>query len=581
VTDRTCRTCGTAVPQGGRFCLACGAQVTDPGAITVAVPDGPAAQLARVRAALAADYDVERELGRGGMAVVYRATERALGRAVAIKVLPPDLALTPAVAERFRREARLAAALEHPHVIPIHRVGTADGLEYIAMKLVEGTSVDELVRRHGPLPLPAALAVLRAAVGALAAAHAKGVVHRDIKGANILVERDGRVLLADFGIARATDGGGMTATGTVMGTPYFMSPEQCEGKNVGPASDQYSLGVVAFQLFAGQVPFDADTLPGILHHHFFTPVPDVAAIRDDAPPGLAEWIARAMAKRPEDRFPDAAAMREALDALPVPAAVRREGESQLAALVGGGTVPRVTARPFTTTSIAESRPSRAAAVAASVPPTRAPEQAAPRDRGNRGDRPYAPQLADTLHATPRSLPGSPAARRGRGALVAGALLLGLVAAGGGWWWTQRRSDETRLADEAIAMSRAGRAEAAMALAEKAANAAPRRPGPHIVIARLARETRDYERAGRELRIALQLRPDHPLALREMGALQLAMGRPELAARFYERALARAPEDRVARGYLACALRALGRDAEADAAAQRAGPGEWITCAVPR
>jgi tetratricopeptide (TPR) repeat protein len=131
------------------------------------------------------------------------------------------------------------------------------------------------------------------------------------------------------------------------------------------------------------------------------------------------------------------------------------------------------------------------------------------------------------------------------------------------------------------MSRAGRAEAAMALAEKAANAAPRRPGPHIVIARLARETRDYERAGRELRIALQLRPDHPLALREMGALQLAMGRPELAARFYERALARAPEDRVARGYLACALRALGRDAEADAAAQRAGPGEWITCAVPR
>ena len=233
-----CFKCGRDIPDGSRFCNECGATVSDPAAETVAVETETHQDtlLENFRRLVADDYDVESELGRGGMAVVFKATERALGRPVAIKVLPPEMAQQTQTLERFKREARMAAQLDHANIIPIHRVGTAGGMQYIAMKMVEGKALDEIVEDQGALPVNVALAILRGTSSGLAFAHDRGIVHRDIKGANILIERDGRVLLSDFGIARAAEDKTLTATGAVIGTPYFMSPEQCSGQKVGRPS---------------------------------------------------------------------------------------------------------------------------------------------------------------------------------------------------------------------------------------------------------------------------------------------------------------------------------------------------------
>ncbi len=208
------------------------------------------------------------------MAIVYKAREIELDRPVALKVLPPELGPVGSVADRFKREARLAASLDHPNVIPVYRVGQAGGIMYMAMKFIDGKPLDAVLDAYGALPLPVILIVLRSAAAALAFAHEHGIIHRDIKGANILVDRDAKVVVSDFGIARAVESGTLTATGAMIGTPHFMSPEQCAGKPVGPQSDQYSLGIVAYQMITGSVPFDGDSLPEIIQHHWFTPVAD-------------------------------------------------------------------------------------------------------------------------------------------------------------------------------------------------------------------------------------------------------------------------------------------------------------------
>lgn len=561
----TCLHCGTEVPSGARYCTSCGRVVTDPGAATVVALDGPPQDplIGRLRDALANDYAIERELGRGGMAIVFKGTELSLGRPVALKVLPPEMAMTPSIAERFRREARTAASLEHPHIIPIYRVGTAAGLEYMAMKFVEGAPLDAIVQRQGALPLPAVLEVLRGATSALAAAHERGIVHRDIKSANILVERDGRVLLSDFGIARVVEDAGLTATGTVMGTPYFMSPEQCAGEKVGPQSDQYSLGVVAFQLLAGAVPFDAETLPGILHHHFFSPVPDLASIRDAVPAPLVAWIVRAMAKSPSDRFASTTDMLRELESLAGEES-RREGIDQLRRLASGAMVEGVATRPFAATSATA---------------------------GRAGAMPYAPQLQGTAMARP-SGPVPPVAgganggdggtvmEEGRGrriALYAGALVLLVLLAGGGWFLARGGAPEATLAD-GIEAYRAGHTEAAWQLFQKATRDAPTAPRPHVWLGRMARERRDYATAGRELTTALRLAPNDPLALREMGALQLAQGNAELARRFFVRVVRASPNDSAAQGYLGCSLVRLGQLDAGRRFIERAGRGPWTACA---
>jgi Protein kinase domain/PEGA domain len=218
-----------------------------------------------------------------------------------------------------------------------------NGLFFIAMKFVEGRSLDDIVQAQGPLPIGVVMHVLRAAVRALAFAHQNNIVHRDIKGANILIDQDGRVVVSDFGIARAGGDAGLTATGMLMGTPYFMSPEQCAGHRVGEQSDQYSLGIVAFQMLTGTVPFRAETIPGVMQHHFFTPVPDIQQVRTDVPPVLVEIINRALAKRPADRYATTRDMQLAVEALPYGEADRQAGEVMVRDLVLGVAVPKVDA----------------------------------------------------------------------------------------------------------------------------------------------------------------------------------------------------------------------------------------------
>jgi serine/threonine protein kinase len=336
-----CQRCGAAIAPGSRFCPSCGRQVLDPGASTLLLGATDDALLAEVRHALSGEYDIDREVGRGAMAVVYRATEAGLGRRVALKVLPPEMTLSRELTERFKREARLAASLEHPSIIPVYREGQAGRFLFMAMKFIEGRSLEDIIESQGPLPVSVVIQVLRAATSALAYAHDRGIVHRDIKSANILVDRDGRVVVTDFGIARATEDANLTSTGTMVGTPYFMSPEQCAARRIGPQSDQYSLGVVAFQMLTGTVPFQAETLPGIMHHHFYTQVPDVASARLDVPAPLRELIDRALAKKPENRFASTQAMVAALEAVPFPEDERRQGLAHLRDLAHGAPIPAV------------------------------------------------------------------------------------------------------------------------------------------------------------------------------------------------------------------------------------------------
>ena len=340
-----CFQCGADVPPPARFCGHCGTLVGDPHDATLTLPaPGGDDLLQRLQMVLAGEYEVEHELARGGMAVVFKAIEVGLRRVVALKVLPPELGLTARAAERFKREARMVAEIDHPNIIPVYRVGQFGGILFIVMKFVEGKSLDAILQEQGALPVPVTLYVLRAAARALAYAHACGIVHRDVKGANILVDSDGRVMASDFGVALRSSDVTLTADGTVIGTPAFMSPEQCAGRRAGPQSDQYSLGIVAFQMLTGSVPFHADTLAGVMHHHFFTPVPDIAVVRDDVPAPLNDVVRRALNKDPERRFKTTREMLTAIEVAAFSEHDRQESERILQDLVGGRAVRKIATR---------------------------------------------------------------------------------------------------------------------------------------------------------------------------------------------------------------------------------------------
>jgi predicted Ser/Thr protein kinase len=270
----------------------------------------------RVAGAVGDRYLVEAELGRGGMSVVYCALDRRLHRQVAIKVLPPELAFNAEVRERFLREAQTAAQLNHPSIVPIYTVDERDGIVYFVMALVEGESVASLLRR-GPSrrPFDEVRRVLCNVADALAFAHARGVVHRDVKPDNIVIEAaSGRPIVTDFGIARAAEADSrLTVTGVAMGTPAYMSPEQAIGeRDVDGRSDIYSLGVVGYQMLAGEPPFAAANTPALLMKHVSEPPRPIAQLRPDAPPALVGAITRALAKKPEERWRDAAQFRDAV-----------------------------------------------------------------------------------------------------------------------------------------------------------------------------------------------------------------------------------------------------------------------------
>ncbi len=360
-----CFRCGALIPERARFCPNCGTLAVDPHEATVSIETAePEALLQRVRMVLAGEFEVERELARGGMGVIFKATEAGLRRSVALKVLPPELGLSVKTAERFKREARMVAELDHPNIIPVYRVGQQGGILFIAMKFIEGRSLGLILDTQGPLPVPVTLQVLRGVTRALAYAHGRNIIHRDIKGANILVDHDGRVMVSDFGVALRASDVNLTADGTVIGTPPFMSPEQCAGRRTGPQSDQYSVGIVGFQMLSGVVPFSAETIAGVMQHHFFTPAPDVRQARDDVPAALAEVLNRALQKDPAARYRSTGDMLAQLEAIPFSESDRRESEQVLRQLVQGTVITKVSARALAplpqgpTQPLASTRPRR-------------------------------------------------------------------------------------------------------------------------------------------------------------------------------------------------------------------------------
>jgi serine/threonine-protein kinase len=265
------------------------------------------------QAALAGRYSLERELGRGGMGVVYLAREVRLDRPVAIKLLPPELAVHDAVRERFQREARTAARLAHPHIVPIHSVDEAGRFTFYVMAYVRGETLAHRIAGRGALPPADAARVLREVAWALAHAHAQGVVHRDVKPENILLEEGtGRALVTDFGIARQVHASGPTGAGEALGTPDFMSPEQASGERVDARSDVYSLGVVGFYSLAGRLPFTGPTVAARMSQHITQAAPALPAVAPGVPRALAGIVGRCLAKDPAARYADGSTLAEAL-----------------------------------------------------------------------------------------------------------------------------------------------------------------------------------------------------------------------------------------------------------------------------
>jgi serine/threonine-protein kinase len=251
--------------------------------------------------ALAGRYSLERELGRGGMGIVYLAREVRLDRRVAIKLLPPVLAAQPAPRERFVGEARTAAQLSHPNIIPIYTVDEVGDFVYFVMAYIEGETLAQRVRQTGPLKSAAAARMLREVAWALAYAHAQGVIHRDVKAENILLEAaTGRAVVADFGIARRVQAAGRTGEGELVGTPEYMSPEQASGEPVDGRSDLYSLGIVAYFALTGRLPFVAETMSAVLMQQLTRPPPPLVTL--DAPGSLIAAVERCLAKDPDARF---------------------------------------------------------------------------------------------------------------------------------------------------------------------------------------------------------------------------------------------------------------------------------------
>ncbi|MEE8550757.1 MAG: serine/threonine-protein kinase, partial [Gemmatimonadota bacterium] len=302
-----------------RFCPRCGTPA--PGADTeellASAASDPTGLLDRLRAATEGEFRIIRELGRGGMGRVYLAHEIALDRRVAMKVLPPAFAGHEGIVQRFQREARTAGKLSHPNIVPVFQVSKRDDLTFFTMPCVVGPNLRQVMRQTPQLRLELARRYLREAASALGYAHRQGVIHRDIKPENMLLEgsRDGRLLLTDFGIAKALGiGTTLTRPGDVMGTPYYMSPEQCEENEVDGRSDQYSLGLVAYEMLAGRFPFTADSLAAIIYKHLNEDPEPLQNFRADVPADLLAVIVRATQKDPDARFPTMAALIEALGA---------------------------------------------------------------------------------------------------------------------------------------------------------------------------------------------------------------------------------------------------------------------------
>jgi len=297
-----CLKCHTPLPDNSKFCFACGADQTGGGTATSTSAELQGLQV-RLQRIVEGKYKIERMVGKGGMGAVFLAHDLTLDREVAIKVLPPDISQDPKVIQRFQQEAKTAAKLDHTNIIPIYRVESEGGLNYFVMKYIAGTSLEDVLEQKQALTAEYIQRVLWEAACALGHAHQRGIVHRDVKPANIMFDHDGRVMLTDFGISKALQAAsGFTGTGMIIGTPHYMAPEQAKGQAVDGRADQYSMGVVGYRMITGQLPFGGDSVHTILYKHIFEPAPRTSSIRQDMPPHLSESISRALAKEPDQRY---------------------------------------------------------------------------------------------------------------------------------------------------------------------------------------------------------------------------------------------------------------------------------------
>jgi Protein kinase domain len=303
-----CTRCGATVASGSAACPRCGSAITG---------SHPAEQAERIRLRIQESigdaYRLVELLGRGGMGIVFRAREVALDREVALKVLTLDPMLSPEAYARFEREAKLAARLDHPNVVPIFAVGQRNTVAYYTMRLVRGGTVEDLLANHRALDFQHALEILREVARALDYAHGQGVVHRDIKPANILIGDSGHIMVSDFGIARGLGMGDTTlGSGAVIGSPGYMAPEQWRGEEIDARADQYALGVVAFEMLTGHRPFETVRVQDLMKLHLSADVPNASSVKPVLPPFVDLSIRRAMSKVRGERFTSAAAFVDSL-----------------------------------------------------------------------------------------------------------------------------------------------------------------------------------------------------------------------------------------------------------------------------
>ncbi len=301
-----CSRCGTEVQENGKFCPSCGLDLgtqTPLGRVTTSdTAEKTEADL--VGEALAEEYELLQELGRGGMAIVYRARDKHLDREVAIKVLPFSLAFDAEFVERFQREARTSARLEHPNIIPIYRVGKSGRVIFFVMKFLRGQSLSEVIEQKGTVPPEDIRRLLIQTASGLGYAHKHGIVHRDMKPDNIMYDELGHAIVTDFGIAKAASGTRLTGTGMSIGTPHYMSPEQARAQSLDGRSDIYSLGVVGYQCLTGRVPFDGEDAFSIGYKHIMEELEE-PPLQSGEQRQVFQVIRRMMAKSPDDRYQSA------------------------------------------------------------------------------------------------------------------------------------------------------------------------------------------------------------------------------------------------------------------------------------
>jgi len=440
-----CSRCGHALTEGARFCPSCGLDLTAATPVT-RVSTQPIADKSEsdlVREALQAEYELLDELGRGGMAIVYRARERQLEREVAIKVLPFSLAFDGEFVERFQREARTAARLEHPNIIPIYRVGRSGRVIYFVMKMLRGQSLSRILSARSALTPMEIRHLLVHTAGALGFAHRHGIVHRDIKPDNIMFDELGHPVLTDFGIAKAASGTRLTGTGMSIGTPHYMSPEQARAQPLDGRSDLYALGVVAFQCLAGHVPFDGEDAFAIGYKHIMDALP-VPPLETAEGRRLFTVIRRMMEKSPEDRYQTAEDLVRDLEG-------GRPSVTLLEMDPGAGETLALTPEQAAVVAATARRNSAPPAPPPPTPGSPTPPPPVPTSvpAASAAASPPAPRAVElALSSTPATpLPHRPAVRpprrvsaknRGGGLLVAAGILLAIGAGGAGGYLVYTR-----------------------------------------------------------------------------------------------------------------------------------------------